>query len=349
MQALREGHRVTAWLHPDLLDAGQMADFRKAGGEVQSWQPFSIARFQGLKEKIQPSFPLGKLRQFDGILVSLGSLPAINYVPGLVTGLLRAGKPYILLCQFNADHLMISSPERAVVREVMAHGAASVFVSHRNLQEARRQFAMEPPKAQVILNPVRSALEKPYPFPDQFGKIYFASVARFETAWKGQDLLLDVLSQPAWRERDWQLRFYGSGPDLEHVKQLTSFFKLEGRVFFEGFVSDLTEIWAKNQILLMPSHGEGTPLAALEAMMYGRPVVATDVGGNAEIIQDGATGFIAEAPTVCSFSSALERAWQKRNDWPAMGAAAHKSIRDRSTQDPTTALLKIWVAAAQGK
>jgi len=349
MQALRDKHSVTAILHPDLMAAGQIAEFCQAGGEVENWKTISIARFQRIKEQIFPSFPVGRLRQFDAILVSLGSLPAINYVPGLVEGLLKTDTPYVLLCQFNADHLVISPRERDAVARVMEKSAACVFVSHRNLLEARRQFAMEPPKARVILNPVRSTLENPLPWPDDSQTISFASVARFETAWKGQDLLLDVLSQPPWRERNWRLRFYGSGPDLEHLQRLTKFLKLDDRVVFEGFVNDLSAIWSKNHVLLMPSHGEGTPLAALEAMMYGRPVVATDVGGNAEIIQDGVTGFIAEAATAHSFSKTLERAWLARNQWRDMGLAAHKYIRGRATENPAKALLETWLAVAGKK
>ena len=346
MQALKERHSVTAILHPDLMPARQVAEFCQAGGVVQFWQSFPIARFQGIKEKLFPSFPAKGLRQFDGILVSVGSLPAINYVPGLVEGLLNTKTPYILLCQFNADHLNISPRERNAVSKVMAKSNVCHFVSRRNLQETRRQFAIEPPKAQVTLNPIRNILENPWPWPDNSLPISFASVARFETAWKGQDLLLDIFSKSQWRERNWQIRFYGRGPDLEHLRRLTTFLKLDDRVFFEGFVQELSDIWSKNHVLLMPSHGEGTPLAALEAMMYGRPVVATDVGGNTEIIQDGVTGFIAEAATVFSFSKALERAWQAQKQWREMGLAAHEYVYRRSVEDPAKALLESWTAAA---
>ena len=349
MLALREGHEVTALVHPDLLPAAQMADFRRAGGRVHPWRKFPIARFQGLKEKIHPNFPPALLGQFDALLVALGSLPALNYVPGLVTGLAATETPFVLFCQFNAGHLVIAPRERRAVIRVMEKSAANVFVSRRNLLEARRQFAMEPPGARVILNSARDVLAEPEPWPDGPPTFSFASVARFEMAWKGQDLLLEILSQPPWRDRPWRLRFYGGGPDLEHLQRLTAFFKLEDRVIFEGFVADLSAIWSKNHILLLPSHGEGTPLAALEAMMYGRPVVATDVGGNTEIIEDGATGYIAEAATVRSFAKALERAWQARDQWPAMGLAAHQSVRERAAHDPAKSLLAAWIAAAAAK
>ena len=52
------------------------------------------------------------------------------------------------------------------------------------------------------------------------------------------------------------------------------------------------------------------PLALVEAMLCGRTAVVTDVGGNAEWIEDGETGFVAEAATAKSFGAALkERGW----------------------------------------
>jgi glycosyltransferase involved in cell wall biosynthesis len=69
-------------------------------------------------------------------------------------------------------------------------------------------------------------------------------------------------------------------------------------------------------------------------MLCGRPVVATDVAGHSEIIEDGVSGFLAEAPTVMSFTRALERLWQRRNDLSMMGEAAAKSIRALMPVDP---------------
>lgn len=346
MLALKADYEVTAIVHPDLMGSAQIVEFLLAGGQVKKWKALRIARFQSLKEKLAPTFSPKLLDQYDVILVSLGSLPAMNYVPGLVHGLLKTSSPMVVLCQFNADHLIISLRERRVVAKVLEKATGSVFVSQRNLIEARRQFAMDPPKAHVIQNPVRNRSQISTSWPDESDGPCFASVARFEVAWKGQDILLDVLSQPQWKDRQWRLRFYGEGPDREYLQKLTRFYKLSDRVFFEGQVKNLNEIWSKNHLLVMPSHGEGTPLAALEAMMAGRLVVATDVGGNTEIISDGQTGFIAEAATLGSFSKAMERAWESRGRWKDMGVLARRHMLEGPGRHSAKELLEVCTSVA---
>ena len=349
MLALKAEYEVTGIVHPDLMQSAQISEFLQAGGNLKKWQALRIARFQSLKEKLAPTFSPHFLNEYNVILVSLGSLPAMNYVPGLVDGLLKTSSPLVVLCQFNADHLIVSLRERKSVAKVLEKATGSVFVSQRNLMEARRQFAMDPPKAHVIQNPIRNRSEITTPWPDESEGPCFASVARFEVAWKGQDLLLDVLSQPQWKDRQWRLRFYGEGPDREYLEKLALFYKISDRVFFEGQVKNLNQIWSKNHLLVMPSHGEGTPLAALEAMMAGRPVVATDVGGNTEIIQEGETGFIAEAATSRSFSKAMERAWDLRGQWKQMGESARRSLVQADEKDPAQELLDLCMSVAVTK
>jgi glycosyltransferase involved in cell wall biosynthesis len=346
MRALMEGHAVTAMLHTDLTTSDQVGQFVQGGGSLRLWKSASIARLQSLRERLRPNFPLRLLGSFDAALVSLGSLPSLCYVPGLVNALLQLKVPYVLFCQFNSDHLAVTPSEREAVRAVMLRSSACIFLSTRNLDEARRQYAVEPPGATLLGNPIRDGIDASLPWPSTDSCVRFASVARFETAWKGQDLLLDVLRQPAWQERKWHLTFYGSGPDQDHLQALVKLFGLETRITFAGFVGGLAEIWANNHVLVLPSHGEGLPLSVLEAMMLGRLVVATDVGGNREVIEEGVTGFIADGATAFSFNQALERAWQARNSWQAIGQRAHLQVADMAKRDPTKQLLDLWLSVA---
>ena len=81
-------------------------------------------------------------------------------------------------------------------------------------------------------------------------------------------------------------------------------------------------------------------------MMCGRPAIVSDVGGNSEVIDDGRTGFLASGPELDAFDAALERAWQEREQWPAMGARAAVDIRRRVSADPGGDLVKVIETAA---
>jgi len=108
---------------------------------------------------------------------------------------------------------------------------------------------------------------------------------------------------------------------------------LSDRVVFAGYAS-VAEIWASNHVLVMPSRVEGLPLVVIEAMLCGRPVVATDVAGNSEVIEDGVTGFLADAPTVGCMAEALERFWARRAHAQMIGEAGSQRIRQLLPPDP---------------
>jgi glycosyltransferase involved in cell wall biosynthesis len=137
-----------------------------------------------------------------------------------------------------------------------------------------------------------------------------------------------------WRDRQWSLTFYGEGPQKEGLARLAHRLGLESRVTFAGFLSPVEKIWAENHVLAMPSRAEGLPLTIVEAMLCGRPVLATDVAGHAEIIEDGITGFLADAPTPSSLIETLEILWARRMELRLIGMRAAQSIRKQVPSDP---------------
>jgi glycosyltransferase involved in cell wall biosynthesis len=176
-----------------------------------------------------------------------------------------------------------------------------------------------------------------------------ACVARLSAAYKGQDLLLETLAGDAWRGRDWHLSFCGSGPDRAHLEGLARLYGLADRVQWKGHLPDVRSIWAEHEILVLPSRSEGTPLALVEAMVCGRPAVVTDAGGNAERIEEGVSGFVAEGATVRSFAAALERAWASRDRWREMGGRAREVALSRLDPDPGSSLLTLLSRAVAAR
>jgi glycosyltransferase involved in cell wall biosynthesis len=85
----------------------------------------------------------------------------------------------------------------------------------------------------------------------------------------------------------------GDGECLPPLKRLTAELLLEEQVRFLGEVRDIPALLAGASLFVLPSVTEGISLTLLEAMARGLPVVATDIGGNPEVVLDGQTGFLA--------------------------------------------------------
>jgi glycosyltransferase involved in cell wall biosynthesis len=117
---------------------------------------------------------------------------------------------------------------------------------------------------------------------------------------------------------------------LQRLKEMWTLDMVE----FAGHVGEPTDIWLKEQALILPSRSEAFPMALVEAMLCGRPSIVTNVGDNGTTVEDNVSGFVAAAATVEHLDEALERAFQRREEWPDIGIAAGRRIREVVPADP---------------
>jgi glycosyltransferase involved in cell wall biosynthesis len=340
-----------AWGGSEELWATMVNEASKAGLQVavSICHEASIpARFPAILENII-SKVVSPFREIfrgnpDVICISQGWTYETLYLSGLLELLYHTAIPYVVVCQFCHDDAG-RGEVRDAAREFFQRAYRIVFVSRRNLQSVERQLAQRLTNAICLQNPVNLADLSGVPcFSSR--SVSMANVARLSAANKGQDILLEVLGSPIWRDREWRLRLYGEGHDGKYLAALAHHYAIADRVEFCGHVSDIRSVWQMNEILVLPSRNEGTPLALIEAMLCGRPAVVTDVGGNAEWIEDGQTGFVAEAPNVKLFGSALERAWLAQAEWRKMGIQARKDALAKFDKSAGKSLLKILLDAA---
>jgi len=88
-------------------------------------------------------------------------------------------------------------------------------------------------------------------------------------------------------------------------KQLAEDLGLKENIYFLGFRKDVDNIYADSDALIFPSLTEGAPFAIIEALASARPVVATDVGGISELIDEGKCGFVVPAKDPKALTEAL--------------------------------------------
>ncbi|MGQ0679657.1 MAG: glycosyltransferase [Actinomycetota bacterium] len=109
---------------------------------------------------------------------------------------------------------------------------------------------------------------------------------------KGPAVLVDALGELNDREMDFRAVFLGDGPQLAGLRRQVEGLGLGRRVSFEGSVSDVSGWLRRAQVMVRPSFTEGLPLAILEAMACGVPVVASNIAGNRDLVVDGQTGLL---------------------------------------------------------
>lgn len=261
----------------------------------------------------------------DLVVVSEGgTLPPIELVEHL-----RDRYPFAVVLHVGWEYWWPDDASASRYRSVLGAAERLYFVSERNRTLCETQLGTDLNNAEIVRNPcnVSRDARPPWPAVGPADELRMAAVGRLTPALKGQDLLIEALSGPRWSERRWQLEIFGNGPSRETLGLQVRRLGLDGKVKFCGHTNGIEDIWARNHLLVQPSRAEGLPLTIVEAMMCGRPVMATDVAGHVEVIDDDETGFIAQAPTARLVSAALERVWQKRDELEAMGQKAAERIR----------------------
>ena len=246
---------------------------------------------------------------------------------------LKHNAPYVTISQAATEEVW--QHDAGVERLALSYSKArhNFFVSRDNLRLTELQIGVRLPHSSVISNPFDVPFDAQLGFPPVEPKFRLACVARFELHAKGQDVLLETLSDPKWKGRNIAVGLYGSGWGQQHVEKLIKLFGVQETVKIMGFLPPI-EIWKTNHALVLPSRYEGLPLALVEAMICGRFGIVTNVSGNAEVIEDNVNGFIAEAPKAMYMDNALERAWARRSEWQMLGDKARTFIKRKVPADP---------------
>jgi glycosyltransferase involved in cell wall biosynthesis len=198
--------------------------------------------------------------------------------------------------------------------------------------ERVRQVGVPAAKVAVIRNALdATAYERGEPGASATGGVRFrvGAVGRLSPE-KGFDVFVRAAAVVARHRPDVGFILYGEGPMRPVLEELIRREGLAGRFILAGFRQDLPAVLPGLDVAVSSSHTEGLPVALMEAMAAGLPVVATRVGGTPEVVADGVTGLLVPA----NDPAALAAKVMALLDDPrrtAMGEAGRRRVRDEFT------------------
>lgn len=166
------------------------------------------------------------------------------------------------------------------------------------------------------------------------GKTVIGFIGSFY-AYEGLDLLLAALPRIVAHLPNIRVLLVGGGPQDAALKTQAKSLGIDDKVIFTGRVphQEVQRYYDVIDVLAYPRHSMRltelvTPLKPLEAMAQGRVLVASDVGGHKELIEDGKTGVLFRAGNAESLGDAIIRLLEERDRWPVIRAAGRRFVEE---------------------
>ena len=220
------------------------------------------------------------------------------------------------------DRLYYLTGERALTR---LGGGRVVVPSAAVARFAVEHVGLPRSVVDVVANGVEPDRFRPAPAPGPLTLVWLGALAPV----KRLDLLLGGVA----RTPVLQLRVVGEGPERATVERLVVRYGLTDRVTLVGHRADPRDELAGAHLFALTSAAENCPLALLQAMATGLPVVASRVGGVPEVLRDGVDGLLFDTGDEDGFAAALHRLVGDEDLRVALGRAARARVLDRFTLD----------------
>lgn len=298
--------RLKGWLH-DHLEA---RDFAFETVELVNGSAFGCTR---------DLHRLFKAHEFDIIHSHEFTMAVFGAVASRIAGVRH-------VITMHGNQTMLNARRRRVaLRTAFRLSAVTVAVSEDTRKHLVSSLGLGDGAILTVPNGIPRRSGDPTPVRAEFGlgpeELLVLAVGGLHKR-KGHALLIDALArlERGGRIPSWKLIVAGAGP--EHPALLAKVVELElgGRVFVPGQREDIPALQSAADLFVMPSLWEGLPLAILEAMLAGTPVIASRTSGIPEAIEDGRDGLLVAPGDVDELAVALETLLNSREERRRLGA-----------------------------
>lgn len=286
-----KGHAQEIWC---LKKKGRLARDAEASGTVVREFGFEGSMTHGAMSKLTGELARAK---FD-VVHSHGLYP---YIWGVTAALFAGTRGRFYHAQ--SEHAGLPLKDRVIVNVLANFTSKIVAVSEAVKKSIEKELWLPPKKITVIYNSAPDMSSRINRSREDirrslgFGQDDFVvgGLGRLER-YKGYHILLDAISRIRRDDPRCRCIIVGDGPMMAPLKEQTQRLGIAKDVLFTGFRSDVAElIWAMDVVVQPSVLREGLPLAMAEAASLSRPLIATNVGGNPEIVSDGINGSLVAA------------------------------------------------------
>ncbi len=220
------------------------------------------------------------------------------------------GIPVVLhlhAAQLHHAYRRLPGPARAVVRWVFSLPRTCIVLGHASAEFVSGELGVPRERVEIVINGVPEPT-LPRRVPGQPGRVRRVLFVGNLSERKGVSDLLAALAQPCVAGIAWQASFAGGG-DVAGYRAAAARVGLGERVSFEGWASQqqVAQLLSQADVLVLPSHDEGLPLAILEALANGVAVICTPVGEIPHVLTDGRNACFVQPGDVRGIADGLAR------------------------------------------
>lgn len=255
-----------------------------------------------------------------------------------------AGKPFILHahgCEFHIFYDNLPRPIQQLITLIFRQSAELIALSESWRKYYVETCGLKPEQVRVLNNPVE--LPNLSNKASESQQLKFVFLGKINQRKGIYDLIKAVANLEPQHRQAIKLILAGSG-EVEQAQKLATDLGIIEQISFPGWINDQqrNQLLAESDVFVLPSYNEGLPMAILEGMSWGLPIITTPVGGIPEVILDKETGLLVTPGDIEQLTQAIQSLIEQPSLRQHLGQSARKQVEPLSLDRYNHALSNIY-------
>lgn len=328
----RRGHEQTIVCLNDSWDSALVEHFRSCGVEVRVVGKVALATGAGMLS----TWRWLRQQRFDVAVTMLFVADVLGRFLARITRIPR------IVTSIQSRNVDYPAWKRWLVRRTMPWADVVIICSRGMAEFVEREEGARPERIRYIPN--STVKPRDYANPVSAGELraeFGIAPAAIVVGYlgrlvpqKGLDVLLRALAKLS--TPNVHIVLMGTGGEEHRLRSLAQELGLVSQVHFAGYRRDAPRLLGAFDLYVHPSRFEGMPVALLEAMAAGCPIVATSADGNSELIHDGVHGWLVSPEDPIALARALEAALRDPGEARVRGMAAKRRAEQEFSVEEST-------------